>query len=73
MPTPESENRQGQDDQAPPDGVLWYERADGMSGARFTRRIAFFDRRGLPPSLESFMTGRTPLENSGSNAPFVGT
>jgi hypothetical protein len=35
--------------------VLWYERADGMSGARFTRRNTFFDRRGLPPSLESFM------------------
>jgi hypothetical protein len=39
----------------PPDGVLWYARDREVRCARFTRRNAFFDRRGLPPSLESFL------------------
>lgn len=55
MLTPESENRRGQSHQEPPDGVLWYGRADEVSGTHLTQRIAFFDRRGLPPSLESLL------------------
>ena len=54
MPTPESENHGGQHHQEPPDSVLWYERDHAVWCARLTRRIAFFDRRGLPPSMESF-------------------
>ena len=54
MPTPESENRRGQHHQELADGVLWYERDHAVWCARFTQRNAFFDRRGLPPSMESF-------------------
>jgi hypothetical protein len=53
MLTPESENRRGQDDQEPPDGVLWCGCADEVSGARLTRRNAFFNRRGRHSSLSS--------------------
>lgn len=54
MPTPEREHRRGQESQAPPDGVLWY------AGHRLNRACPALapthrlNRRGLPPSLESF-------------------